>query len=101
MNAGVLRPYFLITLIAVSSVLAFFVFRPFLTTLALAGIFAMLLQPLYRFILRGMSGSPGLAAFATMLLAVICILVPLMFISLQLADDAQHLYASLTNGTGR
>ncbi len=96
-----MRPYFLIALILATLVLAFFVFRPFLIVLVLAGIFAMLLQPLYRFVLRGMSGSPGLAAFATMLIAFVCILVPLMFISVQIATDAQHLYTSLADDTGK
>lgn len=101
MNAKVLRPYFLVALIAASSVLVFFIFRPFLVILVLAGIFAMLLQPLYQMVLRGMSGSPGLAAFATMLISVVCILVPLLFISVQIADDAQHLYTSISDGSGK
>lgn len=101
MNPKTLRPYFLIALIAASAVLAFFIFRPFLTALALAAIFAMTLQPLYQAVLRRMSSSPGLAAFATMLVAVVCILVPLMFISMQIAGDAQSLYASLSDGSGK
>lgn len=101
MNPKTLRPYFLIALIAASAVLAFFIFRPFLTALALAAIFAMTLQPLYQAVLRRMSSSPGLAAFTTMLVAVVCILVPLMFISMQIAGDAQSLYASLSDGSGK
>ncbi len=101
MNAKTLRPYFLLLLIIISSLVALFIFRPFLIALALAGIFAMLLQPLYRFVLRGMSNSPGLSAFVTMMIAVVCILVPLMFISLQIASDARGLYSSLSDGTGK
>ncbi|MFA6503151.1 MAG: AI-2E family transporter [Candidatus Paceibacterota bacterium] len=101
MDAKVLRPYFLITLITASAVLTFFIFRPFLIVLVLAAMFAMLLQPLYHVVLRRMSSSPGLAAFVTMLVAVVCILIPLMFISVQIADDAQNLYTSLSDGSGR
>lgn len=101
MNAKILRPYFLLALIIVSFALVFFIFRPFLVALVLAGIFALLLQPLYRALLRHMSSLPGLAAFATMLLAVVCILVPLLFISVQIADDAQRLYTSLSDGSGK
>lgn len=101
MDAKVVRPYFLIILIAASAVLAFFIFRPFLTALALAAVFAMTLQPLYQAVLRRMQGSPGLAAFATMLVAVVCILVPLLFISMQIAGDAQNLYTSLSDGSGK
>lgn len=101
MDSKALRPYFLIALIAASSVLAFFIFRPFLIVLALAAIFAVTLQPLYRTILRSISNSPGLAAFATMLLAVVCILVPLIYISVQIVGDAQSLYTSLSDGSGK
>lgn len=100
MNTKTLQSYFLVALIIVSSVLSFFVFRPFLVVLVLAAVFAVILHPLYQVILRRMNGSPGLAAFATMLISVVCILVPLMFISVQIANDAQHLYASLSDGSG-
>lgn len=101
MNPKTMRPYFLIALIAASVVLTFFIFRPFLIALALAAIFAMTLQPLYQAVLRRMKSSPGLAAFATMFIAVVCILVPLMFISVQIVDDAQSMYTSLSDGSGK
>lgn len=101
MNGKLLQPYFLVVLITISSVLAFFILRPFLVVLVLAAIFATVLHPLYRSILRHMSGSPGLAAFATMLISVVCILAPLMLVSVQIADDAQHLYVSLSDGSGK
>ena len=97
MNAKTLQPYFLVALIIVSSVLTFFIFRPFLVVLVLAAVFAVVLQPLYRGVLRGMSGSPGLAAFITMLVSVVCILIPLTFIAAQVAGEAQNLYSSITN----
>src|SRR3989338_5517620 len=101
MNAKVMRFYFLITLIVVSFIVAFFIFRPFLVVLILAAVFAVVLRPLYRGILRRMSGSPGLAAFATMIFSVVCILAPLTFITIQIAGDAQHLYTSLSDGGGK
>lgn len=101
MNTKVLQPYFLVALITISFILTFFIFRPFLIILVLAGVFAVVLQPLYRGVLRGMSGSPGLAAFATMLLSVLCILVPVMFIATQIAGDAHDLYTSLSDGSGK
>ncbi len=101
MNAKILQSYFLIGLIAVSSVLVFFIFRPFLIALALAAVFATILYPLYEGIFRWMKSSPGLAAFATILIALVCILGPLTFIAGQIANDAQHLYISLSDGSGR
>ena len=101
MNAKILQPYFLIALIAISSTVAFFIFRPFLIALVLAAVFATVLHPFYRGVLRRMNGSPGLAAFVTILVLVVCILGPLTFITVQIAGDAQHLYVSLSEGSGR
>lgn len=101
MNAKLIQPYFLVALIIISSVVTFFIFQPFLIVLVFATIFSVILQPLYRTILRRMSDSPGLAAFATMLISVVCILIPLMFITMQITGDAKHLYTSLSDGSGR
>lgn len=100
MNTEISRPYFLIALIAISSAVAFFIFRPFLIVLILAVVFAVVLQPLYRRMLNHMSGSPGLAAGATILISVVCILVPLAFITVQIASEAENLYTSLSDGSG-
>lgn len=101
MEPKILRSYFLLALIAISSVLALLIFHPFLIILALATIFALILQPLYRITLHGMKSSPGLAAFATILISIVCILLPLIFISTQIVDDAQNLYTSLSDGSGQ
>lgn len=98
MNAKPLQSYFLIALIFASLALTFFIFRPFLVPLILATVFAVILQPLYRSVLRRMVKSPGLAAGATMLVAAVCILLPLLFISVQVVGEAEHLYSALSVG---
>ena len=98
MNANTLQPYFLISLIAVSSVLTFFIFRPFIIVLVLALVFAVVLQPLYRGVLRYMRSSPGLASLVTMLISIVCILIPLTFITIQITGEAQNLYTSIADG---
>jgi predicted PurR-regulated permease PerM len=100
MNAKILQPYFLLSLIAISSVLVFFIFRPFLIALVLAAIFATVLHPLYVRLLKHMHRSPGLAAFVTILVALVCILGPLTFVASQIVNDARSLYASLSGGSG-
>ena len=100
MDAKVLRPYFLAALVVASGALTFFIFRPFLVVLTLAAIFALVLQPLYRGVLHHMHGWPGLAAFVTMLISVVCIVIPLTFITVQIVSDAQNLYVSLSDGSG-
>ena len=52
------RTYFLLILLAGVSVLAFLVFRPFLVTVALSAIFAVILYPLYEKILKKIPGKP-------------------------------------------
>lgn len=99
MNTNISQSHFLIALIAISATLSFFVFRPFLVVLVLAAIFAVVLQPLHKNILRRMRGLPGFAAFATILIAAVCILMPLSFIAVQIAGDAERLHLSLTDGS--
>jgi predicted PurR-regulated permease PerM len=91
--------YFLFALITLSSILAFFIFQPFLIVLVLAGIFAIVLHPLYRGILRSMPTLPGLASFSTIVVSIVCIVLPLLFIGVQIAGDAQHVYTSLSSGS--
>lgn len=100
MNAKILQPYFLLSLVAVTSVLVFFIFRPFLIALVLAAVFATVLHPLYTRLHRTMHKSPGLAASATILIALVCILAPLTFIASEIVNDAQDLYVALSDGSG-
>ena len=98
MNDKTFQPYFLVALIAVSSVLTFFIFKPFIIVLVLALVFAVVLQPLYRSVLRRMNAYPGLASLITMLISVVCILIPLTFITIQITGEAQNLYTSIADG---
>ena len=88
---------FLLILLSGALLLAFLIFSPFLAPLALAAVFAVVLQPLYRMILRKFGNRAALAALATVLIAVICILVPLVFIGTQIFGEAGQLYESLAN----
>lgn len=100
MNSKIVQSYFLIGLIAVSSVLVFFIFRPFLIALVLGAVFATVLYPLYQKVLHRIR-APGLAAFVTIIVSLIVILGPLTFIATQITSDAQDLYTSLSEGSGR
>lgn len=98
MNAKTLQTTFLVSAIVACSVLAFYVFRPFLMALVLAVVFATVLYPLYRRVLDRMTAWPGLAALITILFLGIVIVGPLSFVAGQIADDAQSLYVSLSDG---
>lgn len=92
--------YFLLIVLAGTFVLAFFIFRPFLYALALAMVFAIVLQPVYQKILRMTYGRQGLSALATILIVIIFIFTPLMFLGVQIFQEAQQVYSSLIENGG-
>lgn len=91
------RTYFLLALLLGSAVIAFLVLRPFLTTIALAAVFAVVLYPLYTRIL-GKGKHKTIAALATMLIAVIVLLIPLSLIGTIVVNQSRSAYASFANG---
>lgn len=83
------------------SVLAFFIFRPFLYALALAAVFSVVFQPVYQRMVRYVRGRQGLAALATILIVIILIFTPLVFLGIQIFQEAQQLYSSLIESGGK
>lgn len=76
--------------------LAFFLFLPYLTTLAVAVTLAVVLYPLHRRIVRLVRGRETLAAFLSLLCAGLLLLVPLSFVGTQIYLEAQNLYEHIT-----
>jgi|CXWL01.1.fsa_nt_gi predicted PurR-regulated permease PerM len=101
MNALKIQSYFLFVLLTVSTVLAFFIFEPFLVPLILAAIFSTTLYPIHTRILRMLGNRKGLAAFLTLLLSVVCVLAPLMFVGSKVIGQAQGTYQSLSENGGQ
>lgn len=93
--------YFLLILLAGIFVLAFFIFKPFLYALALAMVFSTVLQPVYQKIVGFTRGRQGLAALATILVVIIFIFAPLIFLGIQIFQEAQQLYSSLAEDGGK
>lgn len=92
--------YFLLAILAGTFVLAFFISQPFLYALILAMVFATVLQPVYQKILGITYGRQGLSALATILIVIIFIFTPLIFLGIQIFQEAQQLYFSLAEGSG-
>ncbi len=90
------RLYFLLIILSLSLVLSFFVLRPFLYSLILASVFAIVFQPLYRQIFKWVRQHAWLASLLTILILIIFILIPLTFLINQIFQEAQNLYFSLT-----
>ncbi len=92
---------FLLVLLIGIGILSFFIFKPFLPTLLLAGIFAIILYPLYKKILTHLKGNQGLASTVTILISIVCIVVPILLLSTQIFKEAVQLYGSITEGESR
>jgi len=92
---------FLLLLLAGSGILAFFILRPFFAPIVFAIVFAVVLQPVYKRISRLLGNWPSTAAVLTVLLAAICILLPLGFLGTQIALQAQGVYATFAEGDGQ
>lgn len=101
MNHQKLALYFLFILLSGFFVLTFFIFRPFLYALVLAIVFTVVLQPIHQKIINYARGRQGVAALATMLIIIIFIFTPLIFLGIQIFQEAQQLYFSLTYGDGK
>jgi predicted PurR-regulated permease PerM len=97
MPSNRLGVYFLIVLLIATLVLTYFIFQPFLAPLVLAAVFAVVLQPLYRRILRSIPKWPSLASLVTVLISVVGILAPLVLIGTEVGIESQQLYTQLSD----
>ncbi len=80
--------------------MAFFVFLPFLKLLIFAAILAVVLQPIYRRVLSFFKGREGLAAFVVILIAAAFVIIPLIFLSIQIVQESTDLYHNIMSGQG-
>jgi predicted PurR-regulated permease PerM len=81
--------------ISIFFVLSVFILSPFLITLALALIGAIILGPVCKKITRVSFGNKSVGAIITILLFYIIIFIPVSLVSFQLFKEAQGVYASL------
>ncbi len=96
-----IRPYFLVFFLLAALLLTLAVFWPFLKPLALAAVFAVVLQGLYTRIANRLKTWPSTAALLTVLISVFAILLPLSLVGVLVANEAHNLYTSLEGGGGR
>jgi predicted PurR-regulated permease PerM len=100
MNLKSTQSYFLLVLIAAAGLLAYFIFSPFIISLALAAVFSVVVRPLYRFLCKYVRWQ-GLAAGLAIFLCVVVVLMPLALLSTVIAREAQQLYTSISDGSGQ
>lgn len=87
--------YFLVFLIAVTGILSFFIFKPFLGTLALAATFAVVFHPLFLKLLAKFKGSRALASLLSIVLVACILIIPLTLIGARIVQEASSLYSSM------
>jgi predicted PurR-regulated permease PerM len=93
--------YFFFTILLGVSVLTFFIFKPFLVALVLAVVSAVVFYPIYKRIYKRMPKWPGSAAILTLLGVVAFIVVPFVFLGMQIFQEAGQFYAHLSAGGGK
>jgi len=93
------QPYSLLLFLGISFVLTILIFGPFLGALALALVFAVVLQSVHKKLHAQMPDLPGMAAFLTVGIGVVGILLPLVVLGTLLVSQAESLYITLTNGS--
>lgn len=94
-NNKISNPFLLATLLGML-VLSFFIIKPFFATLIFAIICAVSLYPVYKKILNLLGNREALAASITLVISIICIIIPLIFLGIQLTREAVQFYGSLS-----
>jgi len=92
--------YFLLALLLGVFVIVFFIFKPFFYALALAIIFATVFNPVHRRVLIFTKERKSLAALLTTLFVLIVVVVPLLFLAIQIFQEATQLYSFLSQNNG-
>ncbi|RPH51492.1 MAG: AI-2E family transporter [Desulfobacteraceae bacterium] len=100
---GNLKPqyYYLMVLLTGAILVAFFIFRPFFYSIIIAMVFAVVFNPVHQKVLGYTRRRRGVAAVITTVIIVISILVPVTLLGTQIFNEAQLLYASITEGGGK
>src|SRR3989344_6531887 len=97
MQQDKLRLIFFIALLLGISLLAFFIFLPYLTALVVAGTLAIIFEPLYARV-RKFIRSDSIASLSTVFFVIIIVLIPLSLIGTTVVTQAAQLYGDITSG---
>jgi len=100
MNGQKIQFYFLLVTLAVTSILVFFIFRPFLYPLIFAAVFTVIFKPVYRKIESLLHGKRELAAFFTVLVVIVFILAPFVILGTQIYGEIKQFYFSFYGNNG-
>lgn len=92
-----LQASFLLSLLLGISILAFFIFRPYLGAVVVAATFAVIFHPLHRRLLPVLGGRASAAAALTTLCVLIVVILPLAWFGWQLFQEARGVYFEVSD----
>ena len=98
MDASRFQIIFFVVMSFFVSVLAFLIFSPFLTILALAATAAVVLYPLYKYFLKLFRGYSIFASLLSVLAFLVVVFLPIVFLTVQLLGETRQLYTALAFG---
>lgn len=95
MDNAHIRAYFLAIVTTLLTILAVYMLRPFLVTIGLAAVFAVIFTPLHGK-LKQLRFPDSLAALCTLLIGIVVVAVPLVFLCIQLFQEVESVYFSVS-----
>src|SRR3989344_3517134 len=96
-STGRLQLIFFMILTASVSVLAFFIFKPYIAPIFLAAIISIVFYPFYKKLLKFFKEKKSLASFAAVLIVLGAILIPSIFIGIALYREATTFYFNVSS----
>ncbi len=97
MDKDVLQRYFFIGFLLVVTAIISFIFFPFLEVLVLSTIFGVVLTPLHRKISNKIGRRDGVGAFIVVVLFALVVIIPFIFLTVQVFSESKDVYLQLTN----
>lgn len=97
MQTKIIERYFFFGLLLATLIFTFFIFKPFWIVLVLGAAFAVVLYPIYKWLLKKRIPS-WLAAFLVVLFFFIIVCVPLFGLGTMIFNQSQGLYHQIING---
>lgn len=95
MNQQRIQLTFFLVLLGLSALMTYIVYQPFLNVIILALVLAILLNPIYEWVLKLCGGRAKIAASLVIVLSIIFILTPLVLISVQIFNQSRDVYVQL------
>ncbi len=89
---------FLFSLFAIAILLSFFIFKPYLNPIVLAGTFTVIFYPLFGKVLSWIGQSRrGLAAGLTVLITILIVFIPVTLLGTQVFKEVDSMYVNINN----